>query len=239
MDMKEVYAANRKRAKKDKIKNRMKQIGFYFWMFILCVILFLFFVTTQAIGWDAILFTVGLLVVWILITAAVLVFRDRKAIFAKKKALEEVSFYDSKFGKLKFVKDVNDIHGDLACAALNISFGKYSPEIEIRNYKEENRELYFKSLGYVYEIQNEIIDNLYKEAADYCADWEERDDNGNPITYEYIKENFYIGHMTIEMEAGDVLITVWGIPGDGLLGDHSINAHINCTTKKAEYLLEG
>lgn len=239
MDVEEVYKANNKRIQKNRIKDKIKQIIFYIWMFILCAILFSFYVTVKAIGWKAILFPVGLLVVWGLITAAVLVFQDRKSIFVKKKAVEEVFLNDSKFGKLKFMRDINDKDSDLNCDALNISFGKYNPEITIRNYKEENQEQYFRSLGYVYEIQNEIINNLYKEATDCCANWEECDDNGNPITYEYIKENFYIGQMTIEMENGDVLITIWGLPGDGLLGDHSINARINCTSKKAEYLLEG
>jgi len=45
--------------------------------------------------------------------------------------------------------------------------------------------------------------------------------------------------MTIQIEAGDVLITIWGFPGEGLLGEHSINARINCRSKEAEYLLEG
>ncbi len=239
MDVKEVYAANKKRKQRDHIKDILKKIVFYFWMFILCVILFSFYVTVQAIGWNAILFPIGLLVVWGLITAAVLVFQDRKSIFAKKKVSEEVIFDDSNFGKLKFVKDKNDKDSDLICKALNFPFGKYNPGIAIRNYQEENRELYFRGLGYVYEIQNEIINNLYNEATNCCANWGECDDNGNPITYEYIKENFYIGHITIGMEAGDVLITVWGFPGEGLLGEHSIDAHINCTSKEAEYLLEG
>lgn len=239
MDVKEIYGANKKRIQKNKIKDKIKQIIFYIWMFILCAILFSFYVTVKAIGWKSIIFPVGLLVVWVLITAAVLVFQDRKAVFVKKKVLEEVFFDDPKFGKLKFVKDLNDKDSDFNCDALNISFGKYNPGIIIRNYKEENKELYLRSLGYVYDIQNEIINNLYNEAADYCANWDECDENDNPITYEYIKDNFYIGHMTIEIEDGDVLITIWGFPGDGLLGEHSINAHINCTSKKVDYLLEG
>ena len=240
MDVKELYTANNKRIQKHQIKDKIKQqIIFYVWMFILCVIFFSFYATVEAIGWKAIIFPIGLLVVWILITAAVLVFQDRKSIFAKRKVLEEVFFDDSKFGKLKFMKDMNDNDSDLDCEALNTSFGKYNPEITIRNYKEENQELYFRSLGYVYEIQNEIIDNLYKTATDCCVNWDECDDNGNPITYEYIKEKFYIGHMTIQIENGDVLITIWGFPGEGLLGEHSINARINCRSKETEYLLEG
>lgn len=224
---------------KDRLKDIINQIIFYFWMFVLCTILFLFHVTVEAVGRKAIIFPIGLLVIWFLITSIVFVVRDRKSIFVKKKVFEEVVIEDLRFGTLKFMKDMNDKDRDLKCDTLNLHFGKYDPEIKIRDYKEENHELYFTGLAYVYDIQNELISNFYEEALDYCSEWGECDENGNPITYEYVKENFYIGEMIIAMEDGDVLITIWGWVGDGLLGEHNISAYINCTRKKVDYLLEG
>ncbi len=242
MDLKEKYEANNKRIRKDRrnrLKDKISEFIFYFWMFILCVILFLFYATVQAVGWKNIIFPVSLLVIWIVITAIFFIVQQRKSIFVKKKVFEEVVIEDLRFGTLKCMKEKNNNDSDLKCDTLNLYFGKYNPEIEIKNYKEENRELYFSGLAYVYDIQNEIISNLYKEATDCCTNWEECDENGNPITYEYVRDNFYIGSMIIEINDGDVMVIIRGWPGDGLLGEHDIGAYINCTKKTVDYTLEG
>lgn len=239
MDQREKYAVDGKGRRKEKLKDILCQIVFYIWMFIFCVILFWFLVTNKEVGWKESKYAVGAFVIWMLITAVVFIIRDRKSIFVKKKVLEEVVIEDLRFGTLKCVKDRNDLDVDLKCDALNFRFGKYNPKIEIRNYQDENQEQYFTGLAYVYDIQNEIISNLYQKATDYCAEWEECDEDGNPITYEYIKDNFDISDMIISMVNRDVFITIMGWSGDGLLGEHNINAQINCTRKTIDYLLEG
>lgn len=239
MDRKEIDETNKKRIRKDKLKGIMNQIIFCFWMFILCVILFSFYATVKAVGWNAIIFPVGLLVIWVMVTAIVLIVQQRDSIFVKKKVYEEVVIEDLRFGTLKCMKEMNNQDSDLKCHTLNLHFGKYNPEIEIRNYIVENKELFFTGLAYVYDNQNEIINNLYAEAMDYCTNWGECDENGNPITYEYVRDNFYIGHMIIAIDDGDILITIRGWVGDGLLGDHNINACINCTKNNVDYSLEG
>lgn len=223
-----------------KLKQKKGTIILYFWMVILCAIILLFFITKE-IPELSVLFPISLLAAWFIITVVAFIISDRKSNSNKKsvKVQEDVIIESARFGKLKFVKSQYDNSNDLRCDNVNVPFGDYNPSIEIRNYKEENRGLYFEGLEYVYDIYDEILDNFYKEAVTYCSEWGESDEDGNPITYDYIKDNFEVTNIFVDMYNEDVIVTIWGWPGDDLLSEHNLSAEINCTKKTMDYKLMG
>jgi len=153
--------------------------------------------------------------------------------------IEELVFEDSKLGTIRFFR--YDDCDELISEGLNIKFGKFNPSIEISIYKEEYNYLYLEALRYIYENQDEILDNYYKEAVEVCNDWGVYDEDGNSITitYEYASEDFKISEISLySYKNKEVMAMLWGYPSSDLLGGHGLDVSINCTTKEIKYLLQ-
>ncbi|MDR0964179.1 MAG: hypothetical protein LBM60_06160, partial [Clostridium sp.] len=162
---------------------------------------------------------------------------------AKEKSKVKISLEDPYFGKMTFTLDDNDGRHDLIDGKTEVMFGRYNPDLGIDNYEESKKELYFRSLEYVYSIQNEIITYFYEDTKSLCDEWEKHFENGDPITKEYIEEEFEITSIDIRPSGEDVTIKVWGWPPEvdsvSLFGDHNFYAEIDCTTKEIYYGFEG
>jgi hypothetical protein len=180
--------------------------------------------------------------VWVLLTILTFL-RSAKEDKAKKESKIDVFLEDPYFGEMTFTLDDNDGSHDLNEGKTKVMFGKYNPELHIDNYDESKKELYFRGLEYVYSIQDEIIKSFYEDAKGLCDDWGEHFENGDPLTKDYIEEEFRIPDIDIRLSGEDVTIKVWGWPGEvdsvSLLGDHNFSAMIDCTTKEVDYNFEG
>lgn len=79
--------------------------------------------------------------------------RDKKY---KKNNITEYKIEDQKLGEVKAVEDTKKN----ILTFEGILFGRYNPNIEIKNYDKDNKKLYFDTLGYIKENQKEIEKEL-------------------------------------------------------------------------------
>lgn len=94
------------------------------------------------------------------------------------------------------------------------------------------------ALNYIHEIQNEIVENMCKEALDYCQRWFKLDEDGNPVRYEYIRKSFDVDTIILKIENSVVMAIIRGFC-DGLIDDQDIVVYINCTDKEiVKYSIE-
>jgi len=90
----------------------------------------------------------------------------------------------------------------------HVKFGKHEPKIIIKDYKEAMFDLYQKTLSCLFELQNEITENLYQETIKYCDEEGIRNSSDNPIIY--VTDHFIIDEIMINTIDGQIMLTVWG-----------------------------
>jgi len=159
--------------------------------------------------------------------------------YIKRKEMKEVVIRYSKFGRLQFKKNLfSDNENDLISYNQKIRFGKSNPTIQLKDYQKEKLYVYLHALNYIHEIQNEIVENMCKEALDYCQRWFKLDEDGNPVRYEYIWKSFDVDTIILKIENSVVMAIIRGFC-DGLIDDQDIVVYINCTDKEiVKYSIE-
>lgn len=223
---------------------KIKTILMWIWFIILILIHLFLVVWIKVNAKEGIIFPIAMVIIWWSILIFVLVIKDKKDIKKKEKYkkdfVSEETIEDIKFGKVVFEKDSNT--NKLYCKHLNFLFGKYNPEIEIYEYDERYKELYFRNLEKLYDNQEKILKDYYDAIKGFCDNWNEQDSNGNPISGEYIKENFDISCICIYKDKEEIIITLWGGFYDydyNILGCHGVTAEIHCNSKEVFYDLVG
>lgn len=172
----------------------------------------------------------------------------------RNKYVTEVIINDKVFGEMKFEKDSNK--NELSCKNFKVLFGQYNPTVHIQDYDENNNELYFRSLEYIYGKQQEIIETLFEGFLEAYS-------NSKEVTPDTLRENFAIEKITIckcdeyflegayfikdaeafEIDAGEWVIAVCGNPNKNkLYGNYYSSkypvAYMDCSTKQMYYVLE-
>lgn len=145
---------------------------------------------------------------------------------------------DSKYGTNAFIKDK---FGHYNAVDLKISIGNHLPDVMFEDYQEYLKEYYFRGLDHVCEIQDQILNEFYAFSKEFYDDWEEQDEEGNPLTEERIKEEFKLTsiHVTVG-DYGITFVTLWGWPGEDHLGNLRLGGHnftitVNCKTNAFDY----
>lgn len=144
-------------------------------------------------------------------------------------------YFDDELGEMDYeVKEkeahiINDIQIDnkkVQNVILDFSSAGFTLE-QFQNNKKD----FFETLKRIIRIQGEIVESLYSETLELCNEWEEVDDNENPITLEYVKKHISIEFLNIYNDSAQIQATIktdetnendsrW------LLGEHFIEALI-------------
>jgi len=92
-----------------------------------------------------------------------------------------------KYGDIEFYYTEDEI--EIKCKALD------SEKFEIMGEEDTFKNdaillLYIKAIEKTIEIKEKVIDTLYKYTLEMCKSWEEKDENGNEISRDYIEKHF-------------------------------------------------
>lgn len=123
------------------------------------VVAMVIFVRTPGYAWLKImLFAIPFCII---VTALFIDYKktEKKEKEYRDKHISEIIINDKVFGKIKFERDAH--LNQLCCKNFNMPFGKYNPTIEIEDYDANNNELYFRSLEYLYSMQQEVSHTLF------------------------------------------------------------------------------
>ncbi|MBQ8298222.1 MAG: hypothetical protein IJX77_10620 [Ruminococcus sp.] len=162
-----------------------------------------------------------------------------------EKYISEYEVNNSKLGRILFEKDSNKnaysfIDGDIKKLPLGRESG-FDLSIEIKGSEEELLSA-LDSLAELYENPDKVMDGYYKAVLEQCADWDEEDAQGNPITPEYIAQHFGLELLRMEVTPliGESSIMLSGaFDDDEILNCHWMTAYIDIETGSAHYQLEG
>ncbi len=178
----------------------------------------------------------------IIVALSISIKRDNKKEKAyRNQNISKVIIVDKTLGEIEFEKDT--LKNTLTCMKFKMLFGNYDPVICIENYREEENELYFRSLEHLYSKQEEIIYNLKKNFREAF-----------PESAEVTPENFKIDHIEIQryrdcyiedavcVNRDDMVVVVVGNPNKntkltGFYGSFPV-AYMDCNTKKICYTME-
>lgn len=136
-----------------------------------------------------------------------------------------------KYGNIEFYYNENGI--ELRCDALDSGIFQ-EIQIPTSDYDgDEKKILYVHTIEKIIEKKEEILERIYNYALNKCIEWEEKDEDRNQISMEYIKNNFKI-FVTIWSEiikdsngnSKEEIEFVFSGNADYLLGDHNIDAMV-------------
>ena len=224
---------------------KIKEIFFWIWSVILmlCVVILTFFKHIK--GNNGGIYLIVFLAIWVGVPIAIVAIQIKMDNKRLKKYEEdnitEIVIENKKLGKVIFKKD--QLKKTLISKEVEISFGKHKPEIDIKDFEENKLEAILENLEYLYNNQEKILNDFYKEIKKFCDEYEEKDLNGQEITEEYIKEYFRISGIDVKKEEDEFKIILWGGLGSqdirrDLLDDQFIMAEMNCNTRSIIYYLE-
>ena len=186
----------------------------------------------------------------IIIALSISIKRDKK----KEKAyrdqyVSKVILADKTFGEIEFEKDI--LHNTLTCMKFKMLFGDYDPVICIESYREEDMELYFRSLEHLYSKQDEIISNLkknFREAYPESAEVTPENLKIDRITIQRYGDcciedaDWVDGEDFLDKNPDDMVIVVVGDPNKntkltGSYGSFPV-VYMDCSTRKTCYTME-
>ena len=174
--------------------------------------------------------------------------------FAKKRKWERSKEYREQFvshfnvenpffGECVFEKDVNKNFVRLVQGITKTKFGPYIVMADIE-VSEECVTLALEELAKIYQNAEEILNPIYQEAMKYCNEWDETDEEGNPIDLNYIREHYNLNGIAVsDKEDGSIFVVLDGsiVADNGveLLGYHSFVTEIDCSTGEITYDIWG
>lgn len=183
---------------------------------------------------------IGILIIILVIFVAfiyppIAYWRDRK--YEKKNT---VMLEDPKHGTHAFVKDKS---GHYKAIDYMIPFGGHLPTICFKDYQEINKELYFRGLDHVCEMPYQILNTFYIFIKESCDKQGEKDEEGNPLSAQRIKEEFELSNIHVSVGVSGnygtyVTFCGWlGLDHNGemRLGGHDLTLTLNCETNEFSY----
>ena len=138
------------------------------------------------------------------------------------------------YGNIEFYYNTEGI--EIRC---NYFDSKLLNLIQIYNYNcdtDDIRLLYVHTIEKIIELKDRILDMIYTETVNKCSEWNEKNEYGNQITIEYLKNvlRFDISILSeINNNSKEEIKFIISSYSDDLLGGHSIDAcvendKINC-----------
>lgn len=222
--------------KKSKVLDILETIFYVLLLVGIVVLIFIFF------GLKGIVIAGGSVLAFYIIGTIICKIDEKKEREYRDNYITEKIIEDNIFGQMKFEKD--SLKNRLICADFKISFGEYKPVIEIVDYEEKDKEIYFRSLEYLYSKHEEIAESLLEEFLDAYGNVS-KEKSKEKITYEILKKNFGIERICmgkIDIDYPEKLvIMVEGNPNKNkLFTNYYINptAYMDCETREIYYSLE-
>ena len=155
-------------------------------------------------------------------------------------------YFDEELGEFKYetTADEATIINTIKISDLkvdNASFKFGDSGLKLDEFKI-NVKKFFNMLKVVIKLQDKIVESLYKETLELCNIWDEVDDDGNPITLEYVKNHIDIVFLKIYKTSVQISATIYTDgddenDGQELLGGHFIEAIIESDDTEIKWYL--
>lgn len=117
-------------------------------------------------------------------------YNDKVSEFSEKRFQAEKTYYifkHEKYGDIEFYYKEDGI--EIKCKALNPEMVEIIG-IEDTFENEDIIQLYIKAIEKIIEVKGKILETLYNYTLQTCKLWEEKDENGNDISRDYIVNHF-------------------------------------------------
>lgn len=192
------------------------------------------------------------IVIWWIITLIAIAVRiktddkkaDKKRQLYREQYISTVTIDDPKFGHIEFEHDSNRecLYTLYAQHFTFPKIGNNCPDyLNIHGYNDDTKDRVsqvFRILEKIYADENTILEGCCKTVKECYEDEDIKDENGDPISMEFIKAKFSIGGFDVTIKEDDIEIEITGSMDahfDDHIEEHGVTASYSSKTGNYDF----